>query len=35
MVIECYYRHFETKDQENWARLMLQQQIEHLEEQKE
>jgi aminoglycoside phosphotransferase (APT) family kinase protein len=33
MVIECYYRHFETKDQENWARLMLQQQIEHLEEQ--
>lgn len=32
MVIECYYRHFATQDQENWARLMLQQQLEHLEE---
>jgi aminoglycoside phosphotransferase (APT) family kinase protein len=33
MVIECYYRQFETQDQENWARLMLQQQLERLEEQ--
>ena len=33
MVIECYYRYFETKDQENWARLMLQQQLERLDEQ--
>jgi aminoglycoside phosphotransferase (APT) family kinase protein len=32
MVIECYYRHFETQDQENWARLMLQQQLERLDE---
>jgi aminoglycoside phosphotransferase (APT) family kinase protein len=33
MVIECYYRHFETQDQENWARLMLQQQLDFLEKQ--
>jgi aminoglycoside phosphotransferase (APT) family kinase protein len=32
MVIECYYRQFATKDQENWARLMLQQQLDHLEQ---
>lgn len=31
MVIECYYRHFETRDQENWARVMLQNQLEKLE----
>ncbi len=31
MVIECYYRQYATTDQENWARLMLQKQLELLD----
>ncbi len=32
MVIECTYRHYPTQDQENWARLQLQNQFQKLEE---
>lgn len=32
MIIECYYRYYPTQDQENWARGLLDQELQKLEE---